>query len=168
MPREWEECIKEGESLYQYMVEHFEEMFNGNEIKHFSIWYATWWMQSYYHNVQEKYRKEIQEELITWIRKEKEIGHLEESLFWKPFRDSDSFCDIYQGYKKLFLYQNYYFQLIIQSECGECVYCEKGENQIHFELALYGWKDDSDLVQPYNELIIGTDMLMPSKSWNSK
>ena len=95
MPREWEECIKEGESLYQYMMEHFEEMFNGNEIKHFSIWYATWWMQSYYHNVKENCGKEIQEELITWIRKEKEIGRLNSLVFWKPFRDSDSFCDIY-------------------------------------------------------------------------
>ena len=166
MPREWEECIKEGESLYQYMMEHFEEMFDANEIKHFSIWYATWWMQSYYHYVQEKYRKEIQDELILWIRKEKEIGHLEESLFWKPFYDTSEFRFIYQGYKKLFLYQNYYFQLIIQSECGECVSCEKGENQIHFELALYGWKDDSERLQPYNDVIVGPDQMVPNTFWN--
>jgi hypothetical protein len=56
--------------------------------------------------------------------------------------------------------------LIIQSECGECVYCEKGENQIHFELALYGWKDDSERLQPYNDVIVGSDQMVPNTFWN--
>lgn len=153
IPYEW--C-----TVFQHVVDYFDEMFDGDEIKHFYIWYATWWMHSYYENVAEECR-DIQKELVIWIRKEKEEGRLTKSPLWMPDNDGDSSTYDLLSYKKMFLYQNYYFKLIIEPICGECTHCQRGDNPIHFILALYGWKDKmSDYIQPYNKNTIGTDMIL--------
>jgi hypothetical protein len=66
---------------------------------------------------------------------------------------------------------HYYFQLSMESECynDDCKYCDhttKGTNILispHFCLALYGWKDDKDKIEPYNETM--TDYIIPEKHW---
>ena len=102
--------IEESNRLFQYMIHNYEDMFDGNILKHFDIWYATWWMHSYYEEVSNKFGDDIQIELVPWIRNEMKSGRLIEQKYWKLCHDSDSYNDIYIGYKKLFFYKYYYFQ----------------------------------------------------------
>jgi hypothetical protein len=169
MPFEWEDCLKEGEEAFQYMIHHYDDMLDGDRVKHFDIWYATYWMQSYYDDVKALYGKEIQVELAPWIKNEFESKRLFEPTLWKPFRDGDSPNYINMGYKKLFVYKNYYFQLQIETTCSDCVDCERNENPIHFDIALYGWKDEhSDKVLPYNDVSVLPDYMMPERDWSRK
>lgn len=161
-----DQFVKEGEILFQYMLHHYNEMFDGDSIKHFNIWYATYWMQSDYEAVKEKYGKEIQHELVPWIRNEFESKRLFEPSLWKPFRDGESPNYIYPGYKKLFFYKNYYFQLQIEATCSDCIHCERKDNPIHFDLGLFGWKDEhSDRVLPYDNVRVLSDHMMPERYW---
>lgn len=83
---------------------------------------------------------------------------------------------MYFGYKYLFQYKHYYFQLGIQKYCEleVCTYCNhiKGEyfeeysdNSQHFMISLYGWKEDnSNVLLPYNLLLSNND-IMEEKHW---
>jgi hypothetical protein len=75
------------------------------------------------------------------------------------------------GYRKMFQYKQYYFQLAIDARCGICIncnYCKKEEYNKHFILALYGWKDDDhDKLQPDDAIVIPNDNIMPDYYWNS-
>ena len=166
MSLKWEDCLNEGEKLFQYMIHHYDDMFDGEIIKHFNIWYATWWMQSYYREVNEICGKDIQLDLVPWIRNEFESKQLFKSSNWKPFRDGESPIYMNLGYKKLFFYKQYYFQLQIEATCSDCIHCEKKDNPIHFDLGLYGWKDEySERVLPYKNTIILADLMMPESDW---
>lgn len=169
MTSRWGEFLKEGEGLFQYMIHNYDDMFDDGRIKHFDIWYATWWMQSHYKDVKALCGKEIQTELVPWIHHEFESKRLFDSSHWKPFRDGDTLIYMSLGYKKLFVYKNYYFQLQIEATCSDCVHCESKDNPIHFDLGLYGWKDEhSDKVLPYNDVIILSDNMMPERDWIRK
>ena len=71
----------------------------------------------------------------------------------------------------MFQYKQYYLQLSIGSECEystNCIYCNKGQRNVHFQLLYYGWKDDTTtMIQPYNNVQIPKDdMIMPERLWN--
>jgi hypothetical protein len=86
--------------------------------------------------------KEIQKELVPWIKKELEENRLFDKTLWRPFRDVYTITDMYLGYRKLFPFRpdyetypellentilppeinikgTYYFQLAIDAECYE-------------------------------------------------
>jgi hypothetical protein len=126
----------------------------------------------YINGVKDKYLDIIQPELIYWIQNEFNENRLFDNNNWKPFRDRYEIDLMYLGYNKLFQYEQYYFQLAIESDIWDdivdCKYCKNGDSLIHFELALYGWKDEKfDKIQPYNEFIINLDCMMPEKEWNN-
>lgn len=168
----WDGFVKEGEILFEYMQYHFTYMIDGEKIKHFDIQYTTWSTIDYYIHVREKYRNIIQSDLISWIVEEFKSKRLINNTNWKPFRDSYTVTDMYLGYNKLFLYNGYYFQLTITSDIWEdiedCFYCSNNENLIHFELALYGWIEDSDVVQPNRPSSVLLDCMIPLSDWNRK
>jgi hypothetical protein len=80
---------------------------------------------------------------------------------------------MFLGYRKLFQFKHYYFQLTISSSCENitsvCKYCEKEDYGRHFGVALYGWRDISHMnLQPVNVLHILDDNLIPEKRWFEK
>ena len=151
------------------MIHHYDDMFDGDNIKHFNIWYSSWWMYSYVDDVKIECEQNIQSELVPWIRNEFENKWLFEPNNWKPFRDADSYIYMTLGYKKLFVYKQYYFQLQIEAECADCIHCERNDNPIHFELGVYGWKDThSNKVLPYNDVIVLPENFMSEFEWNRK
>jgi hypothetical protein len=165
----WEECLKQGDELFQYMIHNYESMFDGDLIKHFDIWYVTWWMQTYYENVKEECYKDIQTQSVPWIRKEFETNNLFNSKNWKPFREAEYGGYMYLGYRKIFVYKQYYFQLQIEATCSDCIHCLRNENPIHFELGLYGWKDTEEQyrVLPYDNIVLLPDNMMSDDYWNN-
>jgi hypothetical protein len=168
----WKSHVEEGKKLYDYLITNFHDMFDGDIIKHFNFRYVSPLNIPYINEIKDKYLNIIQPELIFWIKNEFNDNCIFDNNNWKPFRDRYEIDLMYLGYKKLFQYKQYYFQLAIESDIlddrVDCKYCKKGDSLIHFELALYGWKDEkNDKIQPYNEFIINLDCMMPEKDWNN-
>jgi hypothetical protein len=168
----WENFSIKSKLLYDYMCNNLDNMFNeDNTIKYFEIYYyRLYWYQSEIDEIEEKYGLDIQKELTQWIKKEFKDGLLIEYKNWKAFRDHEMPTFLYLGYNKLFQYKNYYFQLVLQSgTLCDSLYYINNEPIINFELALYGWIDDKfDKLQPYNNVIVTSDSMMPDSDWNVK
>ncbi len=172
MKYRWDKFLIEGDNLYNYMINNLQNMFDEDNIKHFEI------IDELYSNIQEIHCKDIQKELILWIKNELLNNRLFDQSLWKPFRKYN-LIDMYLGYKYLFQYKQYYFQLGIQTYCEleECIYCnhkkdiyfeEYSNNSQHFMLSLYGWKEDNiNILQPYKSNIILLDNIMPENHWLS-
>jgi hypothetical protein len=166
----WDKFLIEGHTLFTYMIQNFGTMFDGDtKIKHFDIESGVFGICDYIDDIKETYSDDIQIELIQWIQREMEETTLCQSSNWRPFRDQDLFLYMFLGYKKMFRYKHYYFQLILLScceQCDTCEYCKQEDNRIHFAVALYGWKDETkDSLQPYNIFTILHDDLMPDSFW---
>ena len=87
---------------------------------------------------------------------------------WKPFRDRYSLVDSYLGYKILFIYKHYFFQLVVDDEC-ELDYCNDCLNKLnswHFAVILYGWTEEGNKnTMPYNDPPVLDDNIMPENDW---
>jgi hypothetical protein len=176
MEYSWKEFLVEGDQLYTVLINNFENMFDGDIIKHFKIQHTSSLIENMFTEFKREHEKDIQKTLISWIRNELNKKKLFEKSNWKPFRNY-SLIDMYYGYKKLFLYKQYYFQLGMETNCDldECIYCghtkdvyfeEHEENSQHFILDLYGWKDDnSDILLPHRNILIPIDSIMPKVHW---
>jgi hypothetical protein len=148
--------------------------------------------------VMKNYGIDIQKSLVPWIKNEFQDGRLFDKTLWKPFRDMDTYSTMFYAYKKFFKYDKYYFQLSIDAGCGidECKYCNRyinteckycndiedceedkcicnnshtyDNNVVHFELALYGWKDDITNKSFSKMKIMPSDFMMLEEQWNRK
>jgi hypothetical protein len=168
MPHEWSECIIEGNKLYNYMIHHINEMFDETSISNFYIGYSTKLVHGYYDDIVKKYGNIVYDKLIPWIKNELEEKRLFDHTNWKPSVDCDSFNSIYLGYNRLLQYNQYYFQLIIDSgcNCDECIPDNKCGYPPHFELLLYGWKENgSEKLQPDNQFVLINDIIIPMEYW---
>lgn len=175
----WDKFIIKGDQLYNHMISNYELMFDTNfNLRHFGITYGSnWGLIDHVNTINKLYNADIQINLIKWVQNEYNENRLFTEKYWKPFRDSYTMNDMHLGYKIMFVYKNYYFQLIIESICntiGECIYCNNYSDNnksefINFSLALYGWKDDmTDKLQPDNEVSILSDNIMPDYYWNQR
>lgn len=166
----WDKFVEHGKKLYSYMINNFDSMLDLNSIRHFDI------RSQGVHDlgsqeVKDEYGKDIEKELIEWIK----IHHADNNLFnidnWKPFRDRNSLVDSYLGYKILFRYKHYFFQLVVDDEC-ELDYCNDCLNKLnswHFAVILYGWTEEGNKnTMPYNDPPVLDDNIMPENDWNRK
>jgi hypothetical protein len=172
----WEQFLEEGNDLYEYMTNNFDTMFDGESIKHFEIREGQLTYIYNLKNLSEEHGEYIQKELIPWIKNEHNENRLFDKTLWKPFRDQYHLHEMYYGYRRLFQYRHYYFQLIMETECilDICKYCilSGATNSIHriteehFSVTLYSWKEDgSNMFQPSNNLSIPSDNMMPEFDW---
>jgi hypothetical protein len=170
-----DEFLAQGNEMFEYMTRNYKSMFDGDSIlRHFDIRYGTYSVIGYEKEIRKKYNDDIQKELIAWIQTEFKSGRLFDKSLWKPVRDAYDISDMFFGYTYFFQYKEYYFQLALYYECLNCKYCkycdidnETDEPTIHFELALYGWKNEnSDTLQPANKICILHDNRVPESFWN--
>lgn len=163
----WDRFLKEGGVLFDWMIYNYETMFDGDKIKHFDIRYGTYSVMDSEEEVKLLYGNEIEKALIPWINNEYQSGRLFEKTNWKPFRDQYLLTRMYFGYKYSFNFKNYYLQLALEFACGICEYCKKGEPRIHFEVALYGWKEpEKENIQPDDVVPIPQDNIIPEWYWD--
>lgn len=176
MSHYWERFLKEGDELFNYMINNFEKMFEDNmHINHFEI------RDGFYASDKSKelidinyYNNEIEKDLIIFIRKEVKTKSLFNKSNWKPFRFNMRISEMYYSYNKLFKFKKYYFQLSIDQYCeiNNCKCHENNENNEdncnpHFMIALYGWKDDiSNIMLPYNNIFDNCNNIIPDSHWN--
>jgi hypothetical protein len=165
---EWSDLLIEGEELFDYLCHHFYDLFDkNNNIKDFNLTPVTPLMMGYYENVNELYGKLIHDAIIPWIHEEYQSNRLITKELWKPFRVPWEHNIMYYGYRKLFIYDKYYFQLSLVNDSDEI----DGilTRWVHFEVALYGWKVEGvDTLQPSNTVKILQDMMMPEENWKWK
>ncbi len=167
MKESWKKFLEEGDILYNYMITNFENMFDGDTIKYFCVFDGIYRCIADTDKITEEHGNDIEKELIPWIRKERDEGRLFDKTLWKPFRNQRMLLDMYYGYRILFTYKEYIFQLAVEDYCD---FYENNNNRIDdhacFFLALYGWKKEgSNLLQPYRDSIIPEDNIMPEEHW---
>ena len=163
----WSDFLKAGDRLLNYMISNYNIMINENKIRDFEIVHISDKLYDEVVNLDNNYKSDIQSELIPWIQNEYKSGNLYNNKNWKPFRDWSCvpFCVL--GYKKMFQYKSYYFQLIIDSYSSAKYVDITGNNYAYFQLALYGWKEDNkEKLQPDDIVIIPPDNIMPDEYWN--
>jgi len=160
--------IEKGNILLDFMIHNFKDMIDGeNNLKHFHICQGLYGLSQYIDMISDI--QCLQLDLISWIKHEYMNGMLFQNKNWKPFRDPDLILCMFLGYRRLFVYKQYYFQLAIldSCECDDCKYCKIHKKYIHFSLALYGWKKECDeKLLPDKLLNILPDNLIPEWFWN--
>ena len=163
--RNWETLAKDGDELFEYLINNYEKMLDGEDkVKHFNIDKAKHfnidngdYLEDCVIEIKETYSDELQKELAPWIKNEFQKNELFKIENWKPFRDCDLYLSfIYLGYRKMFQFKHYIFQLAISFGCEErdtCIHCIKedliGKFKIRFGLGLYGWKDENHVKLEY-------------------
>jgi hypothetical protein len=167
----YNEVIKKEDEILNSMTIHFQSMFDGNFIKHFEIRYeGTCDLGS--QEIIDKYGLSIQKELIPWIYREYKENRLFNKTNWKLFHDKYNYSFIFLGYKILFNFEKYYFQLGIEEECdtNNCKYCQNNENELHFQLIICGWKENENdiFLKPYTNFPILPNNIMPELYWKRK
>ena len=166
----WERFEKEGDILYNYLITHFNDMFEPTgKIKKFDMTYVTYLTSGYYEKINEEYGEEIHEQIIPWIYEEHRSGRLLNKENWKPFRDQLRFTSMYYGYRKLFCFRDFfYFQLAIL-EVRHDTPNGRLETSNDFNVALYGWKDkENEKIQPDEQIEIQENMMMSETHWKRK
>lgn len=166
----WDVFLIHGELLFNYLIHNFESMINRDlSIIDFEIVDRQRRFAYEIDKINEIYYDNIQKELEIWIMNEYKNNKLFEKNNWKPFRDLELMTDMFLGYKYMFQYKQYYFQLAIESNyfISENT---MNNNTAHFELVLYGWKNEqSEKLQPDDKvIIISPDNIMPERYWEIK
>jgi len=170
--KEGEEC----DQIFEAFPPHYKNMLDGEDkVKHFCMKGRTWDLKGHVDEIREEIRDDIQQQLIPWIKNEFKYNDLTNKKRWRPVRDFYFFSDIFLGYKKLFQYKHYLFQLILLVECdGDddtsiCKYCENKEHTPHFGVMLFGWRDiNYEKLQPENTLTVFDDNMIPKSYWDVK
>jgi hypothetical protein len=170
---DWDKFLLEGDVLFKYMVRDFKSMINSQVIKDFEIEDSINRVSIDDIDVHsEVYKNDIHSLLLPWIQAEYKSGRLFEKGLWRPVRDWQCLSFHGLGYRILFQYKNYYFQLCIVSYefIEQYELDNKGineNNSVYFSLAFIGWKNEgSDKLQPGNRHCIPPDNVMPDVFWN--
>lgn len=171
MSWKWNDFIKEGNILFKCMINNFKKMFDENSlIKEFNIVDRRCRFRDEINKINFLYKNDIHNKLTVWINNEYIENRLNDINNWKPFRDLESINDMYMGYNKMFNYNQYYFQLSIDSYYNIDINdIDNKDIFVYFELVLYGWKDIMfKELQPDNYVIIPNDNIMPLLYWEIK
>jgi hypothetical protein len=164
----WDELLKEGDQLFDYLCRHFYNLFDhNNNILFFDMWPATNIMHGYYEKINKEYGKSIHDTIVPWIHEEYKSGRLTNKEHWKPFRIPYQYTLMVYGYRKLFMFDKYYFQLILSNDRD--MIDEVFTHYVCFQVALYGWKSDgSEALDRSTHVPVSDDMLMPEKDWKRR
>jgi hypothetical protein len=162
-PRSHREYQEDGNNLYQHMFEQFyNKSIDVNQpMKYFSIREFPNDAYQYVDEVAEEHTEAIQPDTLQWILRERESGRLFDRSNWKLFPGYWDTMQPYLGYRFLFSYQEYYFHLTIEYYYN-CTHEPGDETALHFQLALYGWTEESlPCIQPVNKYRLPSDHSVP-------
>ena len=163
----WTKHIKPSDYLFNYLYHHYHDLFDEeNCIKHFDMRPATASMMGHYETIHEQYGKDVHDAIVPWIHAEHRSGRLMNKENWKPFHEPDCYTSIYCGYRILFPFNKYLFQLALEGG-GDCI-GDKFTYWIAFQVALYGWKQDDldEIIRPSHGVMdVSDDMTIPLHDW---
>lgn len=155
-----EKFKKQTAEWFAYFTNKYDTMLTNSHIAHFDIVPGVRCIDV--DEIKESYIKEIEKELILWIKAEFESGDLSNITNWEFESEVNSITNMILCYKKkVFIYGKYYFELILINECEEfttCPDCNTVNKRyiptVHFSLAYYGWKEEGKIgLMPYDYII---------------
>lgn len=116
-PAYWSGFLHRGATLFTYMVEHYEDMFDSETtIKKFDM-YPMYHNRDEHEYFYDNHGEEINRLLTVWVRNEMTENRLFDSTFWRPLHNwTQGLYGMYMGYRKLFIFNDNYFQLIITDD----------------------------------------------------
>jgi hypothetical protein len=157
---------EDGNDLYDYMHSQLHTNIDHcNTIKYFVIRDFPNMSYCRLDEVKKDYEMTIQPELLEWIKNERSKNRLFNRENWKVFPELWEYTRVYIGYRILFPYQQFYFQLVFDYFYN-CVHECNDDSELHFQLALYGWNDETlECIQPDNKYKMTCDMSIPE--WNN-
>ena len=166
----WDSITAAANKSFEYMLQNYNSMLTDDLfVKHFTLDDEGVYDVGI-KEIMKVYGDEIEQKIGPWIQTEYESGRLFDKTLWKPFRDPDSLICGYMGYKLMFIFKHYFFQLVIVDTClyDFCKICNGNDCIDHFELVVIGWKEDnSNMLKPYPNLDIPVDNIMPERLWNT-
>ena len=165
---DWPRFVEKADRFYQHMVMHYDEYFREDgSLRDYFMHFASYPCMGYHHRVDKDCGEQIHAEIVPWIHAERASGRLFAKENWKAFRDQDNLQKSYAGYRKLFLFHDFfYFQLTLDEDVYGQFPDGSYDMRIDFHVALYGWKDkEKRYVQPMDRSIIDEDMWMPERDW---
>ena len=169
---DWEKFNIQAKEYFNYLINNFITMIDGNKVKHMDIIQGSYGLHTYAESIKKKYYYSIQKKLVFWLKEESTNNNLFQPMNWRPFREPVLINKMFYGYYKLFVYKKYYFQVIIDDnlDCNDkCEFCKSNDINTHFSLALYGWKEDDEyILHPENVLEIFSDNLLPKYYWKER
>lgn len=173
----WKRFLQEGAQYFMYMTHNYESMIDGEvRIPHFTIHPDINCERYDTYEIKKIYGDEIQKELICWLNNEMKAMRLFDTSNWKPFRDTIHLMYFYLGYRKLFYFKEYYFQIGIdkcyEDVCNDCKNDTQTnhKNTIHFELSVFGIKNkfNNSIFTYLDKTINLPDDNIPDFYWNLK
>ena len=164
-----ERFVEKQSVYYNYMITNNNSMFKETKyIRHFHIRPGLFGLWVDAEELNQTYGKDIQSDCILWIKNELKEDRLFNLNNWSPYQDPDDYTELFLGYRKMYQYKQYFFQLVLDENCSECIDCDDCKNNnytIHFELAYYGWKDaQKDALQPLQYFIVPFDNMIPDSN----
>ena len=144
----WNRFEREADEAYSYMVMNLEHMIDAERLLHFSIqpsWNGN--TVGYYEEIKQAHQHQLEGVVLTWIRQERDAGRLLIRENWLPYRHSLDHTVSYLGYRGLFCFKEYVFQLSIDlndwdDNCRDCLSSQREEDIPHFEAMVYGRKGE--------------------------
>jgi hypothetical protein len=148
------DLIKDAEELYDYLLNRIDTMFYPDKTLIFVnlCGFTSETDTHILHNISLQYGEELRLAFGTWLHHEIENNSIFDRENWQIFRKVDLMTHMYLGYRILFIYHHYYFQV--------------SYDFYFFGLVLYGWKEaDKEKLQPDNRVNIPDDKYMPEDDW---
>lgn len=176
-----EDWKKESVEVFDYMIHHYDEMFEQNgmnekNIKYLEIYGRNYGMIDCARKIQKNHLSSIQIHIVPWIENEFKSGNLFQSRNWRPFIHCESINSMLFGYRKYFIFDNHYLQLSIERDCVEMSierdgvevdYIEINEAVTRFVLIYHGFKiDNIPTLFPGNYYKIPQNEYIDDERWN--
>ena len=147
-----ERFLQKAETSYEHLVAHVDVEICEERIISIpdigAFWDQYYECDPYAEEVEKRFGEPLKRMYAQWLQEEHAHNRLLDRAYWQIYRDPRNFVDSYLGYRRLFVYQQHYFQVTY-------------ENRIY--LTLYGWTEDSCTFLP--DRIDLPDQTIPDRHW---
>ena len=153
---EW--FLQKAETSYAHLVAHVDDEICEERIISIpdigAFWDQYYECDPYAEEIEKRFGEPLKRMYAQWLQEEHAHHRLLDRAYWQIYRDPRNFVDSYLGYRRLFVYEQHYFQVTY-------------ENRMY--LTLYGWTDEScifipDLVE--RGIVLPTpDQTIPDRHW---
>jgi hypothetical protein len=113
-----------------------------------AFWDRYYECDPYAEEIEKRFGEPLKRAYSVWLQEEHAHHRLLDRTNWQIYRDPRNFIDSYLGYRRLFVYQQHYFQTTYENR---------------FYLTLYGWTEDSCTLLP--DRIDLPDQTIPDRHW---
>ena len=148
-----ERFLQEAEISYAHLVEHLHTEISEPRILSIpdigAFWDRDYECDPYAEEIEKRFGESLKRAYSLWLQEEHAHCRLVDRTYWQIYRDPRNVRYSYLGYRRLFVYQQHYFQVTYDSN--------------RFYLTLYGWTDDSCTFLP--DRIDLPDQTIPDRHW---